>query len=169
MGQFAASVIPPAKAALRYAEGLVKDLKPEDGARLPKGVKCNHAVWALGHLSLYPDKLLQAIGRPELCKPDQRFEELFADKKECLDDPGGKLYPSLHEVMERFRERYNALLNAVAEVPESVFAGPNPNERMKEIAPTVGAMVVFMLTGHTMMHLGQISTWRRCLGYGPVF
>ena len=30
--------------------------------------------------------------------------------------------------------------------------------------PTVGAAINFYLTGHVMMHAGQISAWRRCMG-----
>jgi hypothetical protein len=32
--------------------------------------------------------------------------------------------------------------------------------------PTVGGAVNFLCGGHNMMHLGQISTWRRAAGLG---
>jgi hypothetical protein len=41
--------------------------------------------------------------------------------------------------------------------------------RMKELFPTVGAAVNFLVVGHTQSHLGQISVWRRLMGLGSAF
>jgi hypothetical protein len=38
--------------------------------------------------------------------------------------------------------------------------------RMTELFPTLGSLYNFYVGGHMMMHLGQISTWRRMMGLG---
>ena len=44
---------------------------------------------------------------------------------------------------------------------------PNPSGgRMTELFPTLGSMHAFYTGGHIMMHLGQISAWRRMQGLG---
>jgi len=61
------------------------------------------------------------------------------------------------------------LADVLSEVPDEVFAEPNPLEgRIAEFLPTIGIMVNFMANSHHMMHLGQLSAWRRAIGLGPV-
>ena len=59
------------------------------------------------------------------------------------------------------------MLDAVRATSTETFAADNPMEgRMKEMFPTVGVAVNFLVNNHVMMHLGQISTWRRLMGLG---
>ena len=41
-----------------------------------------------------------------------------------------------------------------------------PNEQTRAYFPTVGSMVVFIMTSHEMDHLGQVAAWRRAAGLG---
>ena len=43
----------------------------------------------------------------------------------------------------------------------------NPMEGLRSRCATVGEVANFMLVMHTSFHLGQMSTWRRCMGLGP--
>lgn len=43
---------------------------------------------------------------------------------------------------------------------------PHPNESMRKYFPTVGDMVIFLMTSHEMNHLGQVAAWRRAMGLG---
>jgi hypothetical protein len=36
------------------------------------------------------------------------------------------------------------------------------------MCPTIGAVANFLLSAHHMMHLGQVSAWRRAVGLGSV-
>jgi len=166
MGVVADVIVPGGRAALGYGEMLLKGLKAGDFARMPKGVVTNHPAFCFGHLAIYPDRVLEMIGRGDLARPDARFVELFSAGKECVDDPTGTVYPPMEEIASRYRERYGVLLQAVGEVSDGVFAQKNPNERMVERFPTIGAMVAFMVCGHCMVHHGQVSAWRRMMGYG---
>jgi hypothetical protein len=40
--------------------------------------------------------------------------------------------------------------------------------RIKEIFPFVGLAINFMLNNHNMMHVGQVSAWRRAMGLPSV-
>ena len=54
---------------------------------------------------------------------------------------------------------------ALRSTPDETFDRPNPAEgRMRELFPTIGSVQTFYCGGHMMMHLGQLSAWRRMLG-----
>lgn len=162
----ASVILPAARTSRALGEALLKGVRTEDFARHPKGVLTNHPAWVYGHLSIYPDWMLGMIGKPELTRPREGFEPLFANKTECKDDPSGTIYPAMETITSHFMERMDAVIKAVAETDDAVFAKPNPSDAMKDRFPTVGAMVSFMLGSHCMMHLGQVSAWRRIMGLG---
>ena len=73
----------------------------------------------------------------------------------------------METLTRHFFDGYKHVLSKLPEVDDTVFSKPNPSGgRGAELAPTVGGMVAFLLTGHPMSHLGQVSTWRRCMGLG---
>jgi hypothetical protein len=153
-----------AKVSRSYAERLTKGIDASKFARKPKGVDANHPAWILGHLSVYPDKLLPLLGRAEIAEPvDAALEALFDLKSACRDDPDGSIYPSMGEIVERYNARHDTVLGLLDETPDEVFAKPN-TMAMQDRFPTVGHITTFMLIGHPMLHLGQLSTWRRCMG-----
>lgn len=165
MGTIGAGMLAPlTRFSLNYAEKLLIGVEPSRFARQPAGVMTNHPAFVFGHLAIYPDKLLMLLGRPELARPDQKFLDLFEAGKECIDDPDGTIYPSMDAIVSQFRSRHEALLTPLAETTDEVFARANPNERSRERFPTIGAAASFYISGHAMMHLGQISAWRRCVG-----
>ncbi len=162
----ASTILPAAHRTRGYAEAILKGIQPKDFAREPKGIHTNHPAWVFGHLSTYPDWMLQIIGKPELAKPRDGFEALFANKTESKDDPAGTIYPAMETITAHYFERTDAILKALAETDDATLAQPNPSEGMKDRFPTVGSMINFMLGAHSMMHFGQISTWRRIMGLG---
>lgn len=168
MGKIASVIIPAARVCLGYADALLKDMKPSEFAAMPKGVNSNHPAFCFGHLAIYPDRLLEMVGQGAKAQPDEHFVELFAAGKPCLDDPQGTIYPPMEAIVARFRQRYDLALAAVAETPDEVFERINPNEKMRERMPTIGVTASFLLGAHLMIHLGQVSVWRRCMGLGPV-
>jgi len=163
-----AVMIDLARVGLGYADSLVADVKPEAFARKPEGVDTNTPAFIFGHLALYPDKILERLGRSDLAEPDGGYIELFEAGQPCLDDPDGSKYPPMDEILGKFRDRHRVLLDALAEIDPAEFDKPNPNEQSRDRFPTVGHIVTFLLTSHIMMHLGQLSAWRRCMGLGAV-
>ena len=168
MSHTAASIIPGARAMLGYGQKLAEGIKPEQFAKMPEGINTNHPAFCFGHLSIYPDMLLEGIGRTELTKPGDGYEALFMHGVECKDDPEGTIYPSMDEIMARYAERHETLFSLLEGTSDEVFAGINPREQMRDMCPTLGALTSFMLLGHTAMHCGQVSAWRRIFGLGGV-
>lgn len=172
MFPIAQSIIAPATMTLGYAEGMLKDIKPEQFGRhaVVNGqvIKSNHPAWVYGHLSIYNCRMMQMLGLPEgVTANPAGWEALFKNGTECLDDAGGKLYPAMSALTKHYIDGTRAVLAALGKATDAQLSAPNPSEgRMKEMLPTVGNVVVFLLTAHPMSHLGQVSTWRRCVGLG---
>ncbi len=165
-GMNAAVIVPGLRACVGYAEMLVADITAAQFAVMPFP-NMNHPAFCLGHLAIYPDRVLELIGCGELAAPKQGYAELFAAGIECGGDP--EQYPNKDEIVEYYLERHGVVAEALGGVGDDVFAGENPAEgRFKEMLPTVGAAVNFLMNNHPMAHLGQVSAWRRVMGLGSV-
>jgi hypothetical protein len=150
----------------------LKGITPEIFARTPRVegrvIEINHPAFNLGHLSLYPARVLEMCGleKGPAAMP-AAWGELFTAGKECGDDPEGVIYPPMSELTEGYFGAYRHLLEALAGASDEALMCANPGEgRMKEMFPTIGSFVNFMVGPHMMSHLGQISAWRRCFGLG---
>lgn len=152
----------PLRLEIGYAERLVADIPEQSFAHMPHPTM-NHPAFCLGHLSLYPNRALGLIGRSDLIVEKPGYDALFKAGVECIEQDGR--YPSKDEITAYFFERHRALADALDETDEEVFQRENPTEgRFREMLPTVGAAVGFLTGGHLMVHLGQISGWRRAMG-----
>lgn len=170
MGHIGQTIAAPGKLALLYAERLLAGVKAEQFGRLarPGGVvvQSNHPAFVLGHLCLYPPRMMQQLGQPPgpaACPAG--YEALFKAGVECQDDPDGRRYPPMTELTDRFFTGYKPAISAVEAASDEQLLGPNPAEgRLRELFPTLGQAFAFYLGGHTQSHLGQISAWRRMMG-----
>jgi len=172
MGQVGKTIAAAGGFTVMYGEGLLKDGKPETFARKPvvggQTIDCNHPAWVYGHLAIYAAKMCDAMGIPQgPAKNPAGWEDLFKNGTPCKDDVDGKIYPRMETITRHFIDGYRYVLSKLPEVDDAVLAKPNPGGgRMAEHLPTIGAMLGFLVTGHPMSHLGQVSTWRRCVGLG---
>lgn len=160
------------KLCLGYTERLLKDVTAEQFARFANvggvEVNSNHPAFILGHLSLYPPKILEQLGHDSssITVPDG-FQEIFDFTATCQDDPEGTIYPAMEIVTKAYFDGYQAVISKLESADDQIFQEPNPNEgRTKELFPTKGAMHIFYVSGHMTMHLGQMSAWRRMQGLG---
>jgi hypothetical protein len=173
---FASSVKPGAELSLIYADALLKNITAETFAHMPSkaasdgaGRDVNSPAFNIGHLATYPDlRILPLLGRDDLVRPLPFSADLFKAGAPCVDQPG--LYPHKDLIVATFNGRYRAAIDALATVSDEHFARQNPMEgRMRELFPTIGSAVAFLLVGHPQSHLGQISVWRRLMGLGSAF
>lgn len=156
--------------SLAYGERLLAGVSGERFARFstPGGVviASNHPAFVYGHLSLYAPRVLQQIGHPAPAVPEQ-FGVAFSKDASCRDDSDGDLYPAMEEVLAFYREGYRMVVGGLRSTPNETFEKPNPAEgRMRELFPTIGSVQAFYCGGHMMMHLGQVSGWRRMEALG---
>ena len=163
---FVQMTLPGAELLLRYADQLVTSVPADVFAKMPmKDV--NSAAFNIGHLSTYGDRVCAMLGRNDLVMPMPYSVDLFKAGAPCLDQPG--LYPSKDVLVSTFFERQRRAIAAFRDTTEAALAAENPAEgRFKEMFPTVGGAVSFLLGGHVAMHLGQVSAWRRVMGLGSV-
>jgi hypothetical protein len=153
-----------------YAERLLKGVPADRFARFARVgnaiVESNHPAFIYGHLSLYAPKILHQIGAPAPGVPDH-FELRFSKDAKCVDDTDLDLYPAMDEIVSFFLEGHRMVAGALRSTPDEAFQRANPAEgRMKELFPTIGSVQTFYCGGHMMMHLGQMSAWRRMEGLG---
>lgn len=159
--------------SLRYAERLLNGVTPETFARFarPGGVpvESNHAAFVYGHLSLYPARIVAQLGQASAVVPSPAtFEPVFSRDAKCVDDPDGAIYPAMAQITETFFSGYRAAARVLRETKDDAFQGTNPaGGRLTELFPTIGSMHAFYVGGHVMMHLGQVSAWRRMWGLPP--
>jgi len=160
-----------AKLGMNYANRLLKDVKPETFSSFakPNGitVESNHPAFLYGHLSLYAPRIVTELGADASnIQPSERFTELFSKDAKCANDQAGDFHPSMEEILEAFRSGHEAAIQALEATEDQVFQHDNPNEAMRKLFPTIGAMHAFYVGGHLMMHMGQMSAWRRMMGLG---
>lgn len=155
---------------LGYADRLLADIPPDQFAKFAVSggttIESNHPAFCLGHLVLYAPKIVTQLGGTPSAIPEN-FESLFSKDAKCVDDPDGTIYPAMDIVVDSFRSAYAAALTAARNASDEQYAQPNPaGGRMTELFPTLGSMHAFYCSGHMMMHLGQVSAWRRAAGLG---
>lgn len=163
------SILPGAKMVLALSDMLLVGVEPERFARFPtidgQPVRTNHPAFIYGHLSLYPAQVMQLLGLDaQGASVPESYASIFKAGAECVDDVDGSVYPSMEEIVSAFKRSHSVLIEALPGVEESVLAQQTPDEKRRERMPTIGSVVSFIVGPHAMMHLGQLSAWRRCMG-----
>ncbi len=153
-----------------YAELLLKGVGADRFARFasPGGepVESNHAAFVYGHLSLYAPRIIGDLdgNPPEI---PEGFEEVFSRETTCKDDADASIYPPMEEVTRYFFESYRQASEVLRATDDTPFQAPNPvGGKFTEMFPTIGSAHAFYCSGHVMLHMGQMSAWRRMSGLG---
>ncbi len=173
MGQIGTMIADAASVSQRYAKRLLVGVPVDRFARFaaPGGqtIESNHPAFVLGHLSLYPLNVVRLLGQDtSSVQPSERFAKLFSKDAKCQDDIHGILYPSMNEIVDTFTKNYETAITVVRDATDAQLIADNPSDSpLKQLCPTLGAMLNFYLTSHVAMHLGQFSTWRRMEGLPP--
>ncbi len=157
--------------SLGRAEHLLQDVTPNIFCRMasPGGelIKSNHPAFLYGHMTLYASRVVEMTNGQAPAVPDG-FAERFAKGVECIDDIHGSIYPAMNVITECFFTHYQDALDAVTAASDEVLSQPNlAGGTITETFPTAGSMCNFLCCGHIMIHLGQMSAWRRMQGLGP--
>lgn len=175
MGIVGKSIAGAGNFTVMFGEALLKGVTPEAFARKPvvggAAIDCNHPAWVYGHLAIYASKVCDLAGIPQgPTAAPAGWDDLFKNGSKCEDDASGTRYPAMEQIVSHFTAGYKHVISKLPEVDDAVFAKPNPGTgRFAEMAPTVGGAIAFLMSGHPMSHLGQVSTWRRCNGLGSAF
>jgi hypothetical protein len=161
-----------ARLSLMYAQRLLTGVSPEQFARFATvgntTVTSNHPAFVYGHLSLYSCRIVEQLGADaSSIKPSEAYLEKFSHTAKCVDDPDGTIYPPMDELVEKLITGHQLAIDTVLNADDALFLVPNANEAMRSKFATNGSMHAFYLGGHIMIHMGQVSAWRRMMGLGP--
>ena len=163
---FAETITPTLKIVQGLYAGLLEGITPETFARMPEGVVCNHPAFILGHLSLYPPMILARLGAEQVAPISDEHAAIFTHETECVDDPDGTVYPPMQEIIDQFNRVMTQTIEAVGQLDPAVLQESPADFPFFNDFPTKASVAAFILTAHPMMHSGQLSTWRRCMGLG---
>lgn len=173
MGAIGSMIADSCDLGIGYAKRLLKDIAAEDFGKFarPGGqvVVSNHPAFVYGHLSLYPERVITNLDQDaSSVAATEQYQKLFSHEATCEDDPDCSIYPAKDEVFERMVSGYEKVSEVLRASDDALFNRENPAEgRMKELFPTNGSALGFYVGGHVMMHIGQLSAWRRAIGLPP--
>ncbi|MCC6581226.1 MAG: DinB family protein [Phycisphaeraceae bacterium] len=149
---------------LDYARLLVKDLPDARLAEQP-APKVNHPAWIIGHLSSTCDFLLSQLNQPTLLT--QEWKTPFG--RGSQPTPNRSDYPGKEELIDAMARGHEAVKAALRSVDLAILDLPPSAEPIRARYPVLWHFTIHAMTGHEQMHLGQISTWRRVLGFPSVY
>ncbi|MEM6751098.1 MAG: DinB family protein [Planctomycetota bacterium] len=146
-----------------YGDDLLADIEPEAMCRQPvTGI--NHPAWVLGHLAVAADHHSQYAGAtPQL---GEDWNQRFGFASVLTDNPDD--YPSKDDLIEAWHTANERLIAAAASADKALLDEPTRGPLVSAL-PTCRDFLAFSMTGHTSMHLGQLSAWRRADGRKPLF
>jgi len=141
---------------LAYAEALVNDIDDSQMAQQPEKL-VNHPAWTLGHLVVSQDFALQLLEAPSAADPS--WVRLFGSGGSPTDDRQN--FPGKAELVAALRMEHEKVAAAFKANFEKRAGSPNPFEPLLLRFPTVGDLVLHLMTTHEAAHLGQLTAWRR--------
>ena len=158
-------VLPSYSFNLLYAQKLVADVPDEQMCAQPvPGRVMNHAAFVLGHLAFASENGVRFLG--EQAARAEEWRDLFG--MGATPQADRSRYPAKAALLQRLEEAHAHLVAAVGRATPEALAQPAP-ERMRGRFPTVGSLLLGLMTSHEASHLGQLSAWRRALGLPSVF
>lgn len=172
MGAMGKAIASNARMVVRLGGLLAEGVEPKMFGARPmidgREVVTNHPAFVYGHLAMYPSRAMEMLGldAPTM-QPPAGWAELFAAGVECRNDPQTTIYPGKDLLVTTMLDWTEQVAKALDSIDDKVLEAPiTTGGRMAELFPNVGGAVNFYVSAHAMMHLGQVSTWRRCMGLG---
>jgi hypothetical protein len=144
---------------LSYLKMLVGDIPEEQMCRQPGGM-VNHPAWTLPHLVAGSEFAALLLGLGPGMPSD--WSAKYGRGSVPVDDASA--YPSKAEAMAALEKQHARVSEALAGVDPALLEQAMPNEEFRQIMPTIGDGLMFLLGNHEAGHLGQIAAWRQALG-----
>lgn len=139
---------------------MLADIPAADMCKQPPGLP-NHPTWLMGHLAMVRNSIAKQAGNPSADFPES-WGKLFGRNSTPTAD--SSQYPGKDELWKTFERLHDHALRAASELTSEQLAGPHTIDVLKPAFPTLGDLLVQMLTSHDGLHAGQLSDWRRANG-----
>ena len=143
---------------LDYARRLLADLS-EDQMTAQPVAGMNHPAWIVGHLIFSCELIGVEMGLAPWLPAD--WEERFVAGSPVETIPAR--YPRKNDLLALFADATTQVSERLAEMADDELDAPLPDERCRDVFPTVGHAVLHILIAHASIHLGQLSAWRRAM------
>ena len=140
-------------------EAMVADIPDDRMCHQPANVP-NHPAWQVGYLAFVRANMAKLLGGAG--EMPEAWAALFKTGSTPLAERSA--YPSKDELLSAFRRLHREAVAALARADAATLAGPHPIVALRGPFPTLGHLVIGLLTMHDGLHLGQISNWRRANG-----
>lgn len=149
--------------ALDYLREQVADVPDADMTAHPKGIM-NHPAWVIGHLSFTCQMLGGAIGMDPWLPAD------FATRFGTGSVPCAEVsvYPTKANALATLANAQARITRAVEQLTEAQLDMPFPEPSLLDVFPSIRHALTQVLVGHTSLHLGQVSVWRKAMGLPPM-
>jgi hypothetical protein len=157
------SILAASDLNLGLAKMLAADI-PADQWTTQFGKMINHPAWQYGHMAVAAQGAVKSLGGDAWL--DDSWGELFGIGSTPVAD--ASKYPGNDELLAALVESHTRAKPLFEQADDALLAKELEAERARKRFGTVGNLVVFLLTGHEMFHLGQLSHWRRAAGLGSV-
>lgn len=144
---------------LTYLREAVADIPDHRFAEQPNGL-VNHPAWTLAHLAATSGSILQLLDEPTDPSLNAEFK---LHGPGSTPNPSLAAYPSKADLLALLSSRHTQVAAAIPLKHATYFPRPSP-DHLKSFAPTLGRILVFLLTAHETYHLGQLMQWRRAAG-----
>jgi hypothetical protein len=142
-------------------ERMIGDIPAEQMCQQPPGLP-NHPAWILGHLAFVRFMLIKQLGGESASFREEWMPLFGRGSMPCSEEAH---YPAKADLWNAFTELQRAAMERVVALTPEQLGQPHTIESLKEPFPTIGDLLLQMLTAHDGLHLGQLSDWRRTLGY----
>lgn len=142
-------------------ERMIGDIPAEQMCEQPPGLP-NHPAWTLGHLAFVRFAILKQLGVESSEFPEEWIPLFGRGSTPCSEHAK---YPTKDELWQTFMRLQQAVLERVKSLTPEELAQPHSIASLQVPLPTMGDLLLQMLTAHDGLHVGQLSDWRRTLGY----
>ena len=149
--------------ALDYLRDQIADVPDADLSAQPHGIP-NHPAWVIGHLTFTCQMLGGVIGLPEWLPPD--WSKRFGTGSVPVADASA--YATKADVLAMLRDAQSRITAAVEQLDDAELDAPFPDPAYRDVFPTVRHALTQVLVGHTSMHVGQLTVWRKAMRLPPM-
>ncbi len=158
-------VLPTFRFALTYSQKLLEGVEDAQMCAQPVADRLiNHPAFVIGHLAWTTDQWASMIGATR--GVPEEWRERFAPGSPVL--PERSWYPAKRELVAAWEGAHGRMVQAAMNASPEVLSG-TPPERVQKMFSNMGEVIAGVMSSHTAVHLGQLSAWRRAMGYPTAF
>ena len=144
--------------ALDYLREQLEGFTPAQMVAQPNGI-ANHPAWVVGHLAFTCQMLGEVIGVPPWLPAG--WEKRFGPGSVPVADVAA--YETKEQALAILTDAQSRITRGVKALDDAQLDQPFPDPSYLYVFPTVRHALTQVLVGHTSMHVGQLTVWRRAM------